>query len=148
MKKFEKIPCPFCGKKSYYHQVKPMNLRYKGQTTTVQQPAFWCDECGEGVIGDEDRRATQKELQEFKARIDGLLTPDDVKRIRDKKLKLTQQEAAEVFGGGVNAFSRYERGETPIPKPLSLLLKILDVHPNLLKEIIRKVENKKLLRHA
>lgn len=126
--------CPFCGNKSYYHQTKSMTLRYKSTPITVEQPGFWCDECGEGVIGGNDRKATQKELQALRAEIDGLLTPDKIKQIREK-LKLTQLNASEIFGGGVNAFSRYERGETPIPKPLSQLLLILKNHPRLLAEI-------------
>lgn len=44
-----------------------------------------------------------------KARIDGLLTPGEIKQIR-MKLKLTQKQAATIFGGGVNAFNRYEKG--------------------------------------
>jgi len=126
--------CPFCGNKSYYHQTKPMTLLYKSTPITVKQPGFWCDECGEGVIGGEDRKATQKELQALRAEIDGLLTPDKIKQIREK-LQLTQLSASEIFGGGVNAFSRYERGETPIPKPLSQLLLILKNHPTLIAEI-------------
>lgn len=126
--------CPFCGKKSYYHQTKMMTLRYKSTPITVKQPGFWCDICGEGVIGGDDRKATQKELQTLRAQIDGLLPPDKIKEIREK-LKLTQLNASEIFGGGVNAFSRYERGETPIPRPLSQLLIILKNHPNLLAEI-------------
>lgn len=112
-----------------------MTLRYKSHSITVKQPGYWCDKCGEGVIGGDDRKATQKELQAFRSRIDGLLSPDNIKQIREK-LNLTQQKASDIFGGGVNAFSRYERGETPIPKPLSQLLHLLDVHPNLLNELI------------
>lgn len=126
--------CPFCGNKSYHHQIKPMTLHYKSTPITVKQPGFWCDECGEGVIGGDDRKATQKELQTLRAEIDGLLTPDKIKQIREI-LKLTQLTASEIFGGGVNGFSRYERGETPIPKPLSQLLLILKNHPNLLTEL-------------
>jgi HTH-type transcriptional regulator/antitoxin MqsA len=126
--------CPFCGKESYYHQTKPMILRYKSISITVKQPGFWCDECREGVIGGDDRKATQKELQTLRAQIDGLLTPDKIKQIREE-LKLTQLNASDIFGGGVNAFSRYERGETPIPRPLSQLLFLLKNHPNLLSEI-------------
>lgn len=33
----------------------------------------------------------------------------DLRAIR-KRLKLTQAEAGRIFGGGVTAFSRYERG--------------------------------------
>jgi len=52
-----------------------------------------------------------------------------------KKLDLDQREAAEIFGGGVNAFSRYENGKTKPPLALVKLLKVLDRHPDLLNEI-------------
>src|SRR3990167_9148350 len=120
--------CPFCGKKSYYHQTKQMKLAYKSHVISIRQPGYWCDACKEGVIGGEDRKATQKELQLHRAKIDGLLSPDEVKNIREV-LQLTQQRASELFGGGVNAFSRYERGETPIPRALSQLLRLLLKHP-------------------
>ena len=126
--------CPFCGKKSYYHQMKSMTLRYKSHAIVVKQPGYWCDECDEGVIGGEDRKATQKELQALRSKIDGLLAPNDIKDVR-QKLHLTQKKASVIFGGGVNAFSRYERGETPIPKSLSQLLNLLRRHPKLLMEL-------------
>lgn len=52
-----------------------------------------------------------------------------------KKLDLDQREAAEIFGGGVNAFSRYENGKTRPPLALVKLLKVLDRHPELLGEV-------------
>ena len=52
-----------------------------------------------------------------------------------KKLHLDQRQAAEIFGGGVNAFSRYENGKTKPPLALVKLLKVLDRHPELLEEI-------------
>lgn len=55
-------------------------------------------------------------------------------RVR-KKLHLTQRQAAQLTGGGHNAFSRYERGEAqPIPAVINLF-KLLDKHPALLKEL-------------
>jgi len=69
-----------------------------------------------------------KEMQTHKAKVDHLLTPDEIRRIR-KKLHINQKEAAEYFGGGVNGFSRYERGETPPPKALSGLFILLDENP-------------------
>lgn len=126
--------CPFCGKKAYCHRTNPMTLHYKTHAITIQQPGYWCNKCGEGVIGGKDRKATQKELQTFRSNIDALLSPHDIKQIRGK-LGLTQQKASDIFGGGVNAFSRYERGETPIARPLSQLLRLLNAHPNLLNEL-------------
>jgi HTH-type transcriptional regulator/antitoxin MqsA len=52
-----------------------------------------------------------------------------------KKLNLDQREAANLFGGGVNAFSRYETGKAVPPVALVKLLKILDGHPELLEEV-------------
>jgi len=48
---------------------------------------------------------------------------------------LSQATAAKLTGGGHNAFSRYERGEaTRLPAVVNLF-KLLDKHPDLLKEI-------------
>jgi len=56
-------------------------------------------------------------------------------RVWRKRLGLTQKRAADLFGGGINAFSEYERGKTQPSKSTVLLLKLLDKHPELLKEI-------------
>lgn len=58
----------------------------------------------------------------------------EIRRIR-RKLGLSQTMAAELTGGGHNAFSRYERGEAaPLPAVVNLF-KLLDRHPDLLKEL-------------
>ena len=64
----------------------------------------------------------------------GIVDPAFIADVR-KKLKLDQREAAEIFGGGVNAFSRYENGKTKPPLALVKLLKVLNRHPELLSEI-------------
>lgn len=50
-------------------------------------------------------------------------------------LEPDQREAAEIFGGGVNAFSRYENGKTRPPLALVKLFKLLDRHPDVLNEV-------------
>ncbi|GAA0765569.1 hypothetical protein GCM10009107_52830 [Ideonella azotifigens] len=62
------------------------------------------------------------------------VSPTYIAQVR-KKLELGQREAGELFGGGINAFSRYERGKTRPPLALVQLLKILDRHPDLLDEV-------------
>lgn len=52
-----------------------------------------------------------------------------------KKLDLDQRKVADIFGGGVNAFSRYENGKTKPPLALVKLLKVLDRYPDLLAEV-------------
>ena len=57
-----------------------------------------------------------------------------IARVR-KKLALDQRQAAAIFGGGANAFSRYENGKTKPPLALVKLLMVLDRHPHLLNEV-------------
>ena len=40
-----------------------------------------------------------------------------------------------IFGGGVNAFSRYERGAAKPSTQMRKLLKIAERHPELVKEL-------------
>ena len=63
-----------------------------------------------------------------------LLTQALIEYVR-KKLALDQREAVEIFGGGVNAFSRYELGKTKPPLALVKLFKILDHHPDLIQVV-------------
>jgi len=53
------------------------------------------------------------------------LTPADIVRIR-KKLGLTQAQAARVFGGGINAFSKYEDNEVEPSDGMETLLRLSD----------------------
>jgi HTH-type transcriptional regulator/antitoxin MqsA len=52
-----------------------------------------------------------------------------------KKLDLDQRQTGAIFGGGVNAFSRYETGKAEPPVALVKLLALLDRHRELLNEI-------------
>lgn len=61
--------------------------------------------------------------------------PGYIAKVR-KKLELDQRrQAAELFGGGINAFSHYENGKTRPPLALVKLFKLLDRHPELLDEL-------------
>ena len=55
--------------------------------------------------------------------------------IKTLGISLKQAEAAAIFGGGINAFSEYERGIRQPAKSTVLLLKLLDRHPELLAEV-------------
>jgi HTH-type transcriptional regulator/antitoxin MqsA len=83
----------------------------------------------------EDSERVMREMQAFSKQVNAdLVDPAFIVKVR-KKLALDQREAAEIFGGGVNAFSRYETGKTKPPLALVKLLKVLDLHPELLEEV-------------
>ena len=62
------------------------------------------------------------------------MDPGFIVSVRNK-LQLGQCVAAEIFGGGINAFSRFENDKTKPPLALVKLLKVLDCHPDLLNEV-------------
>jgi len=126
--------CPVCSRGKLERKTKRQTFRYKGKTLRYAQPGLWCDACGEGILENVDMDATERLLYDFRARVEGYLTTADMRRIR-KKLGLTQKQAGEIFGGGHNAFSRYEAGAARPPKSTDALLRLLDKHPELLNEI-------------
>ena len=66
-------------------------------------------------------------------------TPEFIAAVR-KRFDLGQREAARLFGGGVNAFSRYETRLTKPPLALVRLFQVLDKHPKLLVEIASRAD--------
>jgi HTH-type transcriptional regulator/antitoxin MqsA len=113
-----------------------MSYTYKGATTTI--PAVtgdYCPACGESVLEIGESVRSSAAMLEFNKQVNAsLFDPTFIASVR-KKLALDQREAAEIFGGGVNAFSRYENGQAKPPLALVKLLKLLDRHPDLLAEI-------------
>ncbi len=132
------MKCHACNKGILSQKTKPQVYTYKGKSITLEQPGLWCDSCEEGILNGEDIAKTEKAFDEFKSKIDGLLRPEEIRHIRKDVLKLSQEEAGRIFGGGKNGFSRYERGEIrPLPA-VSNLLKLLERHPEDLKYFFDK----------
>lgn len=109
---------------------------YKGETTLIPDvTGDFCPGCEEAVLDmAESARVSAAMLDSNKQVNASIVDPGLITRIR-KKLSLDQREAAEIFGGGINAFSRYENGKTRPPLALVKLLKLLDRHPDLLGEV-------------
>ena len=130
----EKKKCPFCENGFLENNTIMETYTYKEHTLEIEQPGEWCNVCDEGILESANLKATEKQISDFQSQVDGLLTSNEIKLIR-KKLKLTQKQAADICGGGPNAFSRYERGEAKPIRSTSNLLRLLSNYPNLLKEL-------------
>ena len=130
------MKCPNCGAAELVHDTRDMPYTYKGEETII--PAVtgdYCPACGEAVLDMGESARTSMLMLKFKKQVNAaIVDPAFIAGVR-KKLHLDQREAAEIFGGGVNAFSRYENGKTKPPLALVKLLKVLDRHPDLLEEI-------------
>lgn len=130
------MKCPECGAAELIHDTRDLPYTYKGESTTI--PAVtgdFCPACGEIVFKREDGDRYSELLGQFQRQVNAAyVDPAYITRVR-RKLELDQKQAAEIFGGGVNAFSRYENGKTKPPLALVKLLKVLDKHPELLGEV-------------
>ena len=130
------MKCPNCGAAELVCDTRDVPFTYKGETTVFAGVAGeWCPACGEGVFDAAASRAVSADMKAFARQVNAaIVDPAFISAVR-KKLRLDQQEAAEIFGGGINAFSRYENGKTKPPLALVKLFKVLDRHPDLLAEV-------------
>ena len=127
--------CPICGAAELIHDTRDIPFTYKGETTILKTTGEFCPACGESIHDMEDSERVMSEMRAFSRQVNAaIVDPEFIVKVR-KKLALDQREAAEIFGGGVNAFSRYETGKTKPPLALVKLLKVLDLHPELLEVI-------------
>ena len=111
-------------------------IDHAGMSVTVDRLSGWrCQDCGEVEFD-------AKSAKRYAAAGDELVhrhrerQSKEIRRIR-RKLGLSQVAAARLTGGGHNAFSRYERGKTaPLPAVINLF-RLLDKHPELLKDLVQ-----------
>ncbi len=130
------MKCPVCGAAELLHDTRDLPCTYKGETTVIPSvTGDFCPACAESVLDASESERVMEAMRTFSKQINAaVVDPGFIAHVR-KKLGLDQRTAAEIFGGGVNAFSRYENGRTRPPLSLVKLLKLLDRHPDLLNEI-------------
>ena len=130
------MKCPACGAAKLMHDTRQLPYTYKGEATVI--PAVvgdYCPACGESVLDGKESARVNAAMLAFNRQVNAsIVDPAFIASVR-RKLALDQREAAEIFGGGVNAFSRYENGKTKPPLALIKLLRVLDRHPELLNEV-------------
>ncbi|MDH4870301.1 type II toxin-antitoxin system MqsA family antitoxin [Pseudomonas sp. BN515] len=130
------MKCPSCAASELVHDTRDMPYTYKNESTNIPTvTGDFCPACGETVLDAAESARVSAAMLEFNKQVNASIVDSSFIANVRKKLALDQREAAEIFGGGVNAFSRYENGKTKPPLALVKLLKILDRHPELLNEV-------------
>jgi HTH-type transcriptional regulator/antitoxin MqsA len=111
---------------------RPMTLNFKGQSITFDMPGWYCDASDQSVHTGDDMKVSDRMLNRLKARSEGLIEPEDIRRIR-KRLGLSQAAAGELIGGGPRAFQKYEAGHLLPSRAISSALALLDNDPQALR---------------
>lgn len=130
--------CPHCDTRETMKRFEKETfvVDHAGMSVAVEGLSGWrCRNCGEVEF---DARSAKR----YAAAGDELVQhhregqSKEIRRIR-LKLGLSQAAAARLTGGGHNAFSRYERGKAaPLPAVVNLF-RLLDKHPELLKDLVQ-----------
>jgi HTH-type transcriptional regulator/antitoxin MqsA len=130
------MKCPSCGAAELIHDTRDLTYAYKGESAIIPDvTGDFCPACGEAILDRDQGDRYSEFIGQYQRQVNAaFVDPAFIASVR-KKLDLDQREAGELFGGGVNAFSRYENGKTKPPLALVKLLKVLDRHPELLSEI-------------
>ena len=136
MKKESLKVCSNCEEGHLHRGVRDITITRQKLSAKVKNIAgAFCDHCDEIEFDD-----TTDSAQRYASAGDQLVLQNRtaaaaVLKMQRKKLKLTQDQASRLTGGGHNAFSRYETGAaTPLPAVLNLF-SLLDKHPEMLKEL-------------
>ena len=110
-------------------------VKYKGHDIPFLIEYSICNSCNHEFVSKQQIQASDSRLRDEKKVIDGLLTSEEIKTAR-LKLNLTQEQASLVFGGGKNAFSKYERAEVAQSKSMDKLIRTCLHHPSAFQDLL------------
>lgn len=136
--------CPICGEGNLHPEVGKNPVEYKGQTTELDLHFSLCDACGSEQADAAQTRLNKRLMIAFKKRVDGLLVGTEV-RARREKLRLSQAEAALVFGGGPVAFSKYESDDVAQSEAMDKLLRLAAELPSAFGLLCRRAGLERVL---
>lgn len=136
----EKLICSVCGKGELVLKKSPWTYRYKGQDFTLEDIEYCdCPACHYELIMPDQRKRNEARIRDEHRKIDGMFTRVEIVRSRER-LKITQSQAAQIFGDTAKAFSKYENGESTQSLAMDKLMKLALNVPHCFEEL-RKMAN-------
>lgn len=123
--------CPFCDSDKLTCHVYDDEIQYNERPLRLNGlTSYVCGTCNEQSIFPEQARANQTIIADAKRHADNLLTGTEIRELRER-LGISQEEAANIFGGGRNGFSKYERGEVIQSVAMDRLMRITLISPEI-----------------
>jgi HTH-type transcriptional regulator/antitoxin MqsA len=121
--------CPVCESDALSPEIYSEEIEHTGTRLQIEGlERMRCAVCDADPVLTPQIRRNQVRIADAKRRSANLLTGRDIKAIRES-LGMSQPEAAHIFGGGANAFSKYERGEVIQSVPMDRLLRVAATYP-------------------
>jgi HTH-type transcriptional regulator/antitoxin MqsA len=131
--------CNICKSQDVSAFMEKEFFSYKGADLPVPIAYSVCNNCNREFIAISQIQRNEAAIRVLKKEFDGLLSSEEIVRAREQ-LSLTQEQASRVFGGGRNAFSKYERGEVSQSVAMDKLIRICLGHHDVFQELVRDAE--------
>lgn len=128
--------CPICGAGQLHVRVVQEESEYKGHKGFTPLHFSECDVCGSEQTNPQQARANKRAMIAFKKQVDGLLTGTEVRTLRER-LGINQTQAAQIFGGGPVAFSKYESDDVAQSEAMDKLLRLAAAIPEAFAHLAR-----------
>lgn len=116
--------CPICGEGHVTASMQMVEYEYKGHKSDLPSHYKQCDTCTSDFGGMAESKLNKRIVMAFRKQVDGLLTGDEIKAVR-QQYQLTQAQAAKLFGGGPVAFSKYENDDVAQSEAMDTLLRLV-----------------------
>ncbi len=120
-----------CG--GHFHGVNRTEDVVIGQRhAAVAQTIYRCDRCGEERQTLAELGRARREAAATIQHAEQILAPDDIRRIREERLGLTQAQLEIALGLGEKTVVRWETGRVLLSKATDALLRLIDRDPTAL----------------
>lgn len=135
--------CPNCGG-GKLQKITGYTFEYKGEKLELPTYTyFFCPNCKEDLESAVDNIELDKEITEFMRQIDELLTPKQIKSIRER-YGFNQKDFAAILGLGEKTFTRYENGKVKQNRATDNLLRLIKDDPHNLTRVIGYTHGNKI----
>lgn len=134
--------CPLCGEGHVSTHSEMVESEYKEHKAMLPLVFKQCDTCSSDFAGATESKQNKRVLMAWRKEVDGLLTGEEITALR-KQYKLTQAQAAKLFGGGPVAFSKYENDDVAQSESMDTLLRLVRGTPAVFWALVseRKMES-------
>lgn len=119
--------CPVCEEGNLTLEIQNIQQAVGESFVEVAHRSHWCDACGLDIASTEDLKLNARAMRAAERAFQGKLTGSEIASIR-KQLRITQEAAGRLFGGGPVAFCKYENDDlTPSDAMENLLWAVRDI---------------------
>jgi HTH-type transcriptional regulator/antitoxin MqsA len=119
--------CPICGA-TVTSVTGPIDVGLGARRVMVEAEHLACTECGERFHPPGQVDALQREAAAESRRQDRLLTPDEIRQVRER-LGMSQAAFERLLGVGAKTVVRWERGTVSQNRTTDALIRLVDAVP-------------------